>query len=172
MKKYDPFLQYQSSLVPMPPSFFRRALAFILDISILSFTVFAPLSIFFERFVPIADISTTYTSLVHDQKISTLLTILMLFIFTLVLLYFSMLEYIVGQTAGKRMIGIKVEDIYGNRPSFWQCLIRNLVLLPIFPFILFWIIDPLFLLISKQRLSEQLSRTRTVNVMNKVHEIT
>lgn len=163
MKKYDPFLQYQSSLVPMPPSFFRRTLAFIFDVLILSFTVFAPLSIFFERFVPVADISTTYNSMLHNQKMSSVITILMLFIFTLTIFYFSMLEYILGQTAGKRMVGLKVEDIYGNGPSFWQCLIRNLVLLPIFPFILFWILDPLYLLISKQRLSEQLTRTKTVN---------
>ena len=58
---------------------------------------------------------------------------------------------------------LKVEGNEGKMPKLWQCFVRNLVFLPIFPFIIFWFIDPLYLVLTKQRLSEQLTKTRTVN---------
>ena len=165
MKKYDPLAQYQFSPTFQQPSFLKRTLAFLVDMSLLSFTVFTPVSTLVGRLVPADGISLSesYQSLLQNSTTSTIITVVMLFVFTLMLLYFTISEYLLGQTAGKRLLGLKVEDSNGNFPTFWQCLIRNLVFLPIFPFILFWVIDPLYLAFSKQRLSEQLSRTRTVN---------
>lgn len=165
MKKYDPLAQYQLPLQPQTPSFWRRTLAFLLDMALLSITVLAPVSTLLEHFVPTTttNIAAAYDALTQNQSTSTVITVVMLFISLLVVLYFTLCEYLLGQTAGKRLLDLKVETIEGARPTFWRCLVRNLIFLPIFPFILFWIIDPLYLLFSKQRLSEQLSRTRTVN---------
>lgn len=163
MKKYDPLAQYQFP-VQQAPSFWKRTLAFLLDISLLSITVLAPVSTLLEDFVPkTSDIATAYYALVQNQSHSTVVTVVMLFVSLLVVLYFTLCEYFLGQTAGKRLLDLKVETMEGNPPAFWSCLVRNILFLPLFPFILFWIIDPLYLLFSKQRLSEQLSRTRTVN---------
>lgn len=164
MKKYDPLAQYQLSPAIQQPSFLRRTLAFLLDMMLLFITVFAPVSTLLEDFVPkTTNIVTAYQALLQHQTNSSVITVVMLFVFLLVVLYFTLCEYFLGQTAGKRLLDLRAENLEGNTPTFWQCLVRNLVFLPIFPFMLFWIIDPLYLVFTKQRLSEQLSRTRTVN---------
>jgi uncharacterized RDD family membrane protein YckC len=163
MKAYDPLAAYNK--VPADqPSVVKRFLAFLLDFSLLSVIVFTPVSAVLEKLSPTTDIIATYAVFTSNEATSAIITIVMVFAFTLVMLYFVLLEYLLGQTAGMLFIGLKVQGNEGNLPTFWQCIIRNCVFLPLFPFIVFWIIDPLYVVFTKQRLSEQLSRTRTVNV--------
>lgn len=164
MKKEDPVAQYQAQLEQLAeqPSFSRRTLAFFLDMSLLSFTVLAPLSSFLDVFLPNTEFSTAYHALLENQTMSYALTVLMFFVLSLVLFYFALCEYFVGQTAGKRWMNLKVTTLEGKNITFFQALVRNLLFLPVFPFILFWLIDPLYLVFSKQRLSEQLSKTKTL----------
>lgn len=166
-QKEDPVAQYQIQLQHLAerPSAGRRTIAFLFDIALLSFTIVAPLSTFLEKILPqTTDFMASYNALANNAAASTGITVLLYFIFILILLYFTLCEYFVGQTAGKRWMNLKVTDLAGNRPTFFQALTRNLVFLPMFPFMLFWVIDPLYLLFSGQRLSEQLSRTKTIIV--------
>lgn len=163
MKAYDPLAAY-NTLPLEQPSLARRFLAFLLDFSLLSITIFTPLRPVLEKFAASANFSATYAAFTHNESTSAVIAVVMVFVFTLVMFYFVLLEYLLGQTAGMLFLGIKVEGSKGSMPTFWQCFIRNLVFLPLFPFIVFWILDPLYLLFAKQRLSEQLSKTRTVNV--------
>lgn len=163
MKAYDPLVAY-NTVSTEHPSLVKRFLAFLLDFSLLSITVFTPVSAVLEKLSPSANFSATYAMFTSNESTSAVITITMVFAFTLVMLYFVLLEYLLGQTAGMLFIGISVQGNEGNLPTFWQCIIRNCVFLPIFPFIVFWIIDPLYLVFTKQRLSEQLSKTKTVNV--------
>jgi uncharacterized RDD family membrane protein YckC len=81
----------------------------------------------------------------------------------LIILYFLMLEIKMSQTIGKMLM--KVYVVSDNKElKAWQLLARNLVFIPIFPFVLLWILDPLFMLFTKtnQRLSEILGKTRVV----------
>jgi len=157
---YDPLKQYAK--IEETPSFFKRSLAFLLDFAILSMTILAPVTTLLEKVAPTADFKTSYALFVENQTISTIITWTMIFVFTLIMLYFTILEYLVGQTAGKRLMNLEVVDINNQRPTLVQCILRNLVFLPVFPFIVFWIIDPLYLLFAKQTLSEQLTKTRTI----------
>ncbi|MBI5072894.1 RDD family protein [Candidatus Woesearchaeota archaeon] len=166
-QKEDPVAQYQAQLQQLAeqPSAGRRTIAFLFDLALLSFTIIAPLSAFLEKMLPKStDFMASYTALANNATLSTGITVLLYFIFILILLYFTLCEYFVGQTAGKRWMNLKVTDLAGSRPTFFQALTRNLVFLPIFPFMLFWIIDPLYLLFSGYRLSEQLSKTKTIAV--------
>lgn len=81
---------------------------------------------------------------------------------TIVFLYFTILEYYIGQTIGKKILGLYVS---GNR-TIKSCMIRNLFAFPIFPFRIFWILDPLFIIIKKERLLERWSKTNTVQVID------
>ncbi|MEK6867566.1 MAG: RDD family protein [Nanoarchaeota archaeon] len=162
MKAYDPLAAYNTKPIEQP-SLVKRFLAFLLDFSLLSITVFAPLAAVLEKLAPSANFSATYAAFTGNESTGAVITIIMVFVFTLVMLYFVLLEYLLGQTAGMLFIGLKVEGNEGKIPTFWQCFVRNLVFLPLFPFIVFWIVDPLYLVFTKQRLSEQLSKTRTVN---------
>ena len=68
-----------------------------------------------------------------------------------------------SQTIGKMLM--KVYVVSDNKDlKRWQLLTRNLVFIPIFPFVLLWILDPLFMFFTKtnQRLTEILSKTRVV----------
>ncbi len=161
MKPYDPLQQYAQKEVAFP-SFFTRMLAFFIDLSLLSMTIFAPVSLLADKVIPVTDYKTTYQYFLSNVSAANVLTIVFFFIFVLGILYFALLEYLIGQTAGKRLLHLKVVDTSGKNPAFWQCLVRNIILLPLFPFIIFWVVDPLYLLFTKQRLTEQLSRTKTI----------
>lgn len=157
---YEPLKQYAK--MQETPSFFKRSIAVVLDFAVLFMTILAPVTTLLEKIMPKADFSTSYALLAENQKISSILSVTIVFIFVLVVLYFSMLEYFFGQTAGKRLMAIQVVTIHNQQPGLIQCIARNLVFLPVFPFILFWIIDPLYLLLTKQTLSDQLTKTKTV----------
>lgn len=67
------------------------------------------------------------------------------------------------QTIGKMLMKIYVVSDNANIKT-WQLFTRNLVFIPIFPFVLLWVLDPLLMFFTKtnQRLSEILSKTKTV----------
>ena len=68
-----------------------------------------------------------------------------------------------SQTIGKKIMNIYVVGD-SEKPGKWQLLIRNLFFIPIFPFDLLFIVDPIFMLFTKsnQRLTEILGKTRVV----------
>ena len=77
--------------------------------------------------------------------------------------YFYLLENKMSQTIGKKIMNIYVVGDT-EKPGKWQLLIRNLFFIPIFPFDLLFIVDPIFMLFTKsnQRLTEILGKTRVV----------
>lgn len=42
-------------------------------------------------------------------------------------IYFILLEGAAGYTVGKRVMGLRVVNMKGNRPGFWKSLVRNLL---------------------------------------------
>lgn len=169
MKEYIPTPVEQQYL--SKPTYTQRMLAFLIDAGILGFTIFAPFSALLEKKVPAGDFKTVYASIAQQTSTTTALSIALFFVFFLILLYFALCEYFVGQTAGKRVMHLKVEDYYGNTPTFMQCLLRNVQFLLLFPFWILLLVEPIYLAVTKQRLLEHLSKTRTVytntNYMNK-----
>jgi AcrR family transcriptional regulator len=75
----------------------------------------------------------------------------------LALAYFMLFEYIFGQTIGMMIFNIQAENV-----TLWRAFVRNAYLLPVFPFPILWIIEPLHLLFLKTRFLERLSNTRTI----------
>lgn len=80
----------------------------------------------------------------------------------LFLLYFVMLEKKIGQSIGKIMMNLFVSG--KNVEKTLPHLIRGAFLIPVFPFQVLLILDPLFMLFTKsnQRLTEIFSRTQIV----------
>ncbi len=146
-----------------PALLWKRVLAFFLDIMIIDFVVGFPLRGILERVLPKAGFRESYDYLLVNPETSALISYVILLWGVLALLYFTILEYRLGQTVGKMLLNIKVEPS-DKKMSFLHTIMRNLFIIPIFPFILLWIIDPLFMVFSKEkrRLSEVLSKTRTV----------
>ncbi len=159
MKQYNPLEFTNVSF----PSFWRRTFAFLIDFALLFFTLFAPLNQLLMRLVPASDFATAYAAFTAETQKTAIATVALFFVFILIMLYFTLCEYLIGQTAGKRLMNLAVEDYNGNTPTFFQCLTRNLLFLLVFPFSALLVIEPLYLAWKKQRLLEQLSKTRTVN---------
>ncbi|MBR9677040.1 RDD family protein [Candidatus Woesearchaeota archaeon] len=132
----------------------RRLSAFIIDMIILWFVVGVPFSSLFESLAPSRMMVITQESLA-TFKIQFVSLVLFLFFF----LYFTILEYYLGQTPGK-MITKTVQEHNG----FLSCVMANLFLIPIFPFIILWFIDPIAIVLKNKTLSNILSKTRLLHV--------
>jgi uncharacterized RDD family membrane protein YckC len=109
----------------------------------------------------------TYSFINKNPQIAEMLSLIIIIMGLLALLYFAIMDYKFNQTIGKMFMNIKIESTK-KELSFLDCIIRHMFLIMIFPFTLLWILDPLFLIFNKQgrRLSEILSKTKTVEVYN------
>jgi len=146
-----------------PAPIWKRAAAFILDILILNLVVLFPFQKIFNKIIPTDNYQDAYTLLTNNPGLASTLTTITIIITILFILYFSILEFKFKQTLGKMFMNIYiVSDL--KKLNFWQCLVRNLFLLPFIPFILLWIIDPLYILFSKEqrRFSDIIAKTKVI----------
>ena len=146
-----------------PAMIWRRILAFVADIALINLVVLFPFKKVVRGAIPeFSSYTEAYNFLVNNPSYTKDLTILYLAISFIVLLYFVILEYKIQQTPGKMILRISIVS-ETKKMSFWQALLRSLFIIPLFPFVLLWVIDPLFMIFTKtnQRLSEILSKTKT-----------
>lgn len=164
MKKSGLNLPKERSFIG-PAIVWKRMLAFVADLLIINFTLFFPFKKIMQNSIPeFGSYSEAYSFLSTNQSYTATLTIVSLIMASFAILYFALLEYKLGQTPGKMLFNIFVlNDV--KKISFWQYIVRSIFIIPIFPFVLLWIIDPLFIFFTKtnQRLSEILSKTKTVS---------
>ena len=147
-----------------PALLWKRIAAFFIDMAIINLFVLFPFRSLFQNMVPKDySFSEAYnllsTSIGYTKYISSVSFVISI----LIILYFVMMERKMQQTIGKMLMKIYVSSDNESLKA-WQLLARNIVFIPIFPFILLWVIDPLFMFFTKtnQRLTEILSKTRVV----------
>jgi len=147
---FQHLLNPRKASVQHTASFWRRATAFIIDIILLDIIVTAPFTSIFEGMLARTEsiLAVTYTA----QEFAAILGL-----FLVVYGYFVVFEYVLGQTPGMMLLGTRAE----NTEELWRPLVRNSFLLPAFPFVLFWLIEPIVILLKKQSVLERLSSTRT-----------
>ena len=156
-----------------PALIWKRIAAFFIDMIILNLIVLYPFRNLFQKFIPkdysfgeayrLISTSTNYAGFINS--VSFVMSVL-------IILYFFMMERKTSQTIGKMLV--KIYIVSDNKDlKAWQLLVRNIVFIPIFPFVVLWILDPLFMFFTKtnQRLTEILSRTRVVEKYSLEHEI-
>jgi uncharacterized RDD family membrane protein YckC len=161
MKKYLSLLKKRS--FKGPASIWKRLFAFILDLLIIDVVAGFPFRRMLSNVLPQTGFIETYQFLVTNPSLRTTLFLISLALSFIALLYFSVLEYYTGQTIGKILANITVESDT-KKLLFWQCIVRNLFLIPVFPLALLWIIDPIWLFYTKgqKRLSDVFAKTRVV----------
>ena len=151
-----------------PALIWKRIAAFFIDILAINLVVLFPFRALFQNIVPKDySFSEAYRLLGSSTNYTGYISSISFAMSMLIILYFFMLERKMSQTIGKMLMKIYVAS--GNKDlKAWQLLARNLVFLPVFPFVLLWIIDPLFMFFTKtnQRLTEILSKTRVVEKYN------
>ena len=144
-------------------SLWKRISAFFIDLVILNLIVFYPFKGFIQKIIPIGSYKESYQFLMAHTKLTGTLSAISVIMALLGILYFVLLEYKLNQSVGKVIMNIYVTS-EEKQLGFWQCVVRSMFLIPAFPFIILWVLDPLsmFFTAKNQRLSEILSRTRTV----------
>ncbi len=147
-----------------PAIIWKRVAAFVTDILIINFILFFPFRRIITNMLPrFGSYSEAYEFFISNPGYSNKLMVVSLTMAIFAILYFTILEYKLQQTPGKMLFNISVIS-ETKKLRLWQCISRSLFLIPMFPFILLWIVDPLFMIFTKtnQRLSEILSKTRTI----------
>ena len=145
-------------------SVLKRFAAFIIDILIINLIILFPFRRIFKDLVPeTASFSEAFSYLSANNGLNTSVTIIMSVVALLSLLYFMLLEKKLGQSPGKMLFNLFVKSQTKDL-KYWQLFVRSMFLIPVFPFILLWLIDPIVMFFTKenQRLSEILSKTKTV----------
>ena len=147
-----------------PALLWKRIAAFFIDVTIINLFILFPFRGLFRNIIPKDySFSEAYnllsTSIDYTKFISSVSFVMLI----LVILYFLMMERKMQQTIGKMLMKIYVVSDNDSLKT-WQLLARNLVFIPIFPFVLLWVLDPLFMFFTKtsQRLTEVLSKTKVV----------
>jgi len=143
-------------------SVLKRLGAFIVDLIIINIIILFPFRGVFESILPAAKFSEAFDFL-RSPESSMILEIILIAVGILTMLYFMLLEKKIAQTPGKMLFNLFVRS-QGKDLKNWQLFVRSMFLIPLFPFVLLWLIDPIAMLFTKenQRLSEILSRTKVV----------
>ena len=136
-----------------PAPFWRRMLAFIFDLLVINLVVAWPFQSALQQYA--------LNSFSLQSVIPQRAYFIVFLIFILALLYFTFLEYYIGQTPGQMLLNIKSIENNG-RMALWKAFIRNIFILPFFPFYILWIVEPLHLAFYRQRLLERWTNTTTV----------
>ena len=132
-------------------SFMRRLVAFLADLLLLDLVVFSVFGSLLAGSFNFATIMQNGWSLPLAAYAAAIGMAL------LGLAYFSLFEYLLGQTPGMMLLNIRAVNV-----TFWRALVRNAYLVPIFPFPVLWVVEPVYLLVRKTRLLELATGTRTI----------
>ena len=141
-----------------PASITRRVIAFIIDMLIFDFIILFPFNKLFNKLIPGTTAMQQYSFVQQNPAVLKSLMPLLIITSIILVLYFSFFEYKLQQTPGKIILRIKI--IPETKITFWNYLFSNLTFLPIFPFNLLWIIDPIYLIFSpkNQRFMEKINK--------------
>lgn len=134
-------------------SFWKRTVAFVFDLLVINLVIAGPFQSTLSQYA--------MKEFSLDAVLPEHAYFIVFIIFLLAMLYFTFLEYYIGQTPGQMLMNIESVALDGNM-TFWKALLRNIFILPFFPFYILWFLEPIHLAFYKQRLLERWTGTNTV----------
>jgi uncharacterized RDD family membrane protein YckC len=145
----------------------KRIAAFLVDFFILQILVISAFASYFQNYFPKnnGNFGAMYSYISSHPSILMQMYNAFIALGIIIIVYFTFLEYKYSTTLGKMIFSLHVESTSSKELTFWQCLLRNIYILPVFPIFILGFVDFFYFLIRGQRLSEILSRTKTVEVM-------
>jgi len=152
----------KTKVLQVQGAFTRRCIAFFIDLIIIQLVIISPFREIMKRIVPAGSFKESYLMLSAAGASSAIYAV-SFFIALMIFIYFTFTEYIAGQSIGKKIMGLRVVS-ETEKLSLSQVILRNLAMLPFFPFIALWVIDPGFMMFTKtqRRLSDILARTNVI----------
>jgi uncharacterized RDD family membrane protein YckC len=132
--------------------FWKRLLAYVIDMLVISFIVIAP---FIEEKTSNFNWESLFS--VSTQAVTTEIILTTIALALLSLVYWVFMEYTIGQTVGKVILGLEVQSEKGKKKRLSQIILRNITKIST----ALIAVDTLYLLITKkhQRFTEKLSKT-------------
>ncbi len=136
----------------LPAAFWKRVLAYVIDMLIINLIIISPFEGFFRKFEKTS-------ALFFKTQVNKNFLMITLVIVLLTLAYFVLLEYLTKQTIGKMVLNIYVGSII-KELSLQQVVLRNITK----PFSIVLLIDIIYMFFKKtnQRLFEVFSGTIVV----------
>lgn len=149
--------------VEAPASLLSRFAAYAADILIIYYLIARPFSKITKQLLPNSDFREAYAYLQSNPEAANVLLLSTLSMGILILIYFTYFEFKLQQTPGKMILRQYIKPVKGKL-TFWNYLISNLTFLPFFPFVILWVVDPIYMIFSKdnQRLMEKVTRILVV----------
>ena len=149
----------------------KRFFAFLIDFFLLNIIIVQPLSLRIQSIVPEGTaFGDLYSYFNQNPTLLSEANVISLLIIVLFFLYFFLLDWLLGQTLGKKIMGLAVVSngnflyvSYGKKVTVLQAFVRNLALLPLFPFVILWIVDPFYLVWKGKRLSDRYTKTDVIS---------
>jgi uncharacterized RDD family membrane protein YckC len=148
--KFASLLAPRTAKVVQDASFLRRLGSLLVDIAILDLFVTAPFAALFAPLLNQELSAITYSG----REMAAVIAL-----FLIVYAYFVLFEYLLRQTPGMMLLRTHLS----GKDHIGAVMLRNSFILPVFPFILFWVIEPLAILFWKRGVLERVSNTRTVH---------
>ena len=147
-----------------PASLLKRFVAYFIDLVIVNFIIISPFNVILEKIIPSGSFSETYQYIQNNPEVSSIIFFLSVVIGILIVAYFTVFEYLTQQTPGKMLMRQYIVKETGQQLKLRNYIISNLTFMPVFPFILLWIADPVYMVISpkSQRLMERFTRILVV----------
>jgi uncharacterized RDD family membrane protein YckC len=148
-----------------PASLLKRFIAYFIDLFIINFVIISPFGKILKKIIPqTSSFLETYQYMQSHPEINNIIAVISIVIGILMVLYFTIFEYLTQQTPGKMLMRQYIVKDRGPELRFKNYLISNLTFIPIFPFILLWVVDPVYMIISpkNQRLMEKITRILVV----------
>ena len=156
MQKKDTFADL--NLPEKPRSLIlKRFIAFTIDILVIELIILTPFKNILISLIPVGDYTEMSSYIFSNPNVLSTVNLVFFAAGIIILLYFTIFEYRLRQTPGKMIMKLYVES---EKLTFWQILISNISFIPVFPFILIWIFDLIYVLTSKsqQRFMEMITR--------------
>jgi uncharacterized RDD family membrane protein YckC len=134
--------------------FWKRLVAYIIDVFIVSVIIVKPFMNKFESIEPssITEVFSSFSTMFSKEIILSSLVIAILTLF-----YWTFLEYKFGQTVGKVLMRTQVSSVNRKKLTLTQIITRNVTKLSSFLLIL----DTIYLLVKRndQRFTDTLAKT-------------
>ncbi len=146
MARFSHLLQPRPRSLKREAGLPRRAGAFFLDVFLIDLLLTGP-------FRPVLSRRIEWPFTPTQEELAATMVL-----FLIAYAYFVLFEYLLGQTPGMMLLSTRTN----NLPRVWQALTRNCFLIPVFPFVLLWILEPLMILFTGRGILERLSNTRTL----------
>lgn len=143
---------------------FKRSLAFLADLFLFYIIIYTPFMQIYLGQLGITITPETVRYLIMSEEVRYYFLIATSILSVIIVMYFTLMEYFFGMSAGKLFLKLRVMSAKGKKISFLQALVRNIPKNLLFLFTVLPIDCITLFTEKKQRLTEIMMGTRVISI--------